>query len=120
MPLSWSKEPGAAPYEANLEHGLWHVSHSHQASANVELAYVRRMPDGRLPGAPLAIGTFSAAAEAMLAVEIYEANAMPDPVADLAAARGFLGSGSTLQLLLPGSEIGVVQKVPFPGNTGNR
>ena len=39
----------------------------------MELGYVRQDARGRLPGVPLPIGVFSSAAEAMLAVELYEA-----------------------------------------------
>lgn len=102
MPVRWSKKPGPAPHLAHLDHGLWQVSVPHRASGRVELAYVGRSSDGRLPGVPLPIGTFSAATEAMLAVEVYEGGTMPGPVADLAAAHGFAGRGSELVLILPG------------------
>lgn len=57
-----------------------------------------------MPGIPRPIGTFSAAVEAILAVEVYEDGATPGPVADPAAARGFAGWGSELVLVLPGRE----------------
>ena len=101
MPVSWSKKPGPAPHLAALDHGLWQVSVPNRASGRVELAYVGRSSNGRLPGIPLPIGTFSAATEAMLAVELYEGGTMPGPVADLAAAHGFAGRGSKLILVLP-------------------
>lgn len=101
MPVRWSKKPGLAPYLADLDHGLWRVSVPDRASGRVELSYVGRDADGRLPGIPLPIGDFSAAAEAMLAVEMYEGGTDPGPVADLAAAHGFAGRGSELVLALP-------------------
>ncbi len=101
MPVPWRKKPGPAPWLANLGHGLWQVSVPDRTSGAVELAYVRRSADGRLPGIPLVIGCFSGEADAMLATETYEGGTAPDPVADLAAARGFAGRGSELVLALP-------------------
>lgn len=100
MPVHWSRKPGAAPYQASLDHGLWQVSIPHRASGCVELAYVRRAPDGRLPGVPLPIGLFSAVVEAILAVDVYEEGPAPGRAADLAAAHGFAGQGSDLVLVL--------------------
>lgn len=101
MPVPWRKKPGPAPWLANLGHGLWQVSVPDRTSGAVELAYVRRSADGRLPGIPLVVGSFSGEAEAMLAAETYEGGTAPGPVADLAAARGFAGRGSELVLALP-------------------
>lgn len=112
MPVRWSKKPGPAPYLAELDHGLWRVSVPDRASGRVELAYVGRDSDGRLPGIPLPIGTFSAATEAMLAVELYEGGTAPGPVADLAAAHGFAGRGSELVLVLPGGAECVLEVGP--------
>jgi hypothetical protein len=104
MPVPWSKKLGLAPYLAHLDHGVWQVSVSDRTSGAVELAYVRRSADGRLPGIPLVVGSFSAEAEAMLAAEVYEGGTAPGPVADLAAARGFAGRGSELVLAVSGGD----------------
>lgn len=100
MPVPWRKKPGPAPHLADLDHGLWQISVSDRTSGVVELAYVRRSADGRLPGISLVVGSFSGEAEAMLAAETYEGGTAPGPVADLAAARGFAGRGSELVLAL--------------------
>lgn len=102
MPVSWSKKSGPAPWLAKPGHGLWQISAPDRTSGAVELAYARRSADGRLPGIPLVVGSFSSEAEAMLAVGTYEGGTAPGPVADLAAARGFAGRGSELLLALPG------------------
>lgn len=76
---------GAAPYLADLNHGVWHVSVPDRTSGRVELAYARKGPDGQLPSLSLPIGILSATAEAMLATEMYEEGPVSGTVADLAA-----------------------------------
>lgn len=73
MPLALSWTGGAVRQrQVQAPHGLWHVT-APRADGRVELCYGRFDGDGRLPGLPLPIGEFAATAEAMLAVQMYEA-----------------------------------------------
>lgn len=117
MPVPWSKKPGPAPWLANLGHGLWQISASDRTSGAVELAYMRRSVDGRLPGIPLVVGCFSGEAEAMLAAEIYEGShrqfrvrprfwcswMVPLGLAGVLASRG--GENTAAQQVVAGASI---------------
>ena len=79
--VPWSRKPGpGAPLHFRAAHGLWQISAPDPGEGSVELGYVRQDARGRLPGVPLPIGVFSSAAEAMLAVELYEAALAGEPV----------------------------------------
>ena len=66
----------------------------------MELGYVRQDARGRLPGVPLPIGVFSSAAEAMLAVELYEAALAGGPVPSVP-----IGEGGAARVLAQGGDL---------------
>jgi hypothetical protein len=89
MTVSWRQKaaPGA-PRRFRAAHGLWQISAPDPREGSVELGYVRQDARGRLPGVPLPIGVFSSAAEAMLAVELYEAALAGGPVPSAPMDKG--------------------------------
>jgi hypothetical protein len=87
--VPWSRKPGpGAPLQFRAAHGLWQISAPGPGEGSVELGYVRQDARGRLPGVPLLIGVFSSAAEAMLAVELYEAVLAGEPVPSAPMGKG--------------------------------
>ena len=66
----------------------------------MELGYVRQDARGRLPGVPLPIGVFSSAAEAMLAVELYEGELAGDQVPGVP-----IGKGGAARALVEGGDL---------------
>ena len=75
----------------------------------MELGYVRQDARGRLPGVPLPIGVFSSAAEAMIAVELYEAalagEAIPGVPTGEASAVRVLADGGDLAIERTGADL---------------
>jgi hypothetical protein len=103
--VPWSRKPGAgAPLHFRAAHGLWQISAPDPREGSVELGYVRQDARGRLPGVPLPIGVFSSAAEAMLAVELYEAALAGEAVPGVPT-----GKGGAARVLADGSDL-VIEK----------
>ena len=103
--VTWSRKPGAgAPLQFRAAHGLWQISAPDPRKGPVELGYVRQDARGRLPGVPLPIGVFSSAAEAMLAVELYEAALAGEAVPGVP-----IGEGGVARVLAEGSDL-VIEK----------
>ncbi len=103
MSVRWIRKPGAgAPLRFRAAHGLWHISAPDAREGSVELGYVRQDARGRLPGVPLPIGVFSSAAEAMIAVELYEA-----ALAGRAVLGVPTGEGSAVRVLAKGGDLAI-------------
>jgi hypothetical protein len=103
--VSWSRKAGpGAPLQFRAAHGLWQISAPDPREASMELGYVRQDARGRLPGVPLPIGVFSSAAEAMLAVELYEAALAGGQVPGVP-----IGKGGVARVLAKGSDL-VIEK----------
>ena len=99
--VPWSRKPGAgAPLQFRAPHGLWRISAPDPREGSVELGYVRQDARGRLPGVPLPIGVFSSAAEAMLAVELYEAALAGEQVSGVP-----MGKGGAARVLAEGGDL---------------
>jgi hypothetical protein len=79
---------------------LWQISAPDPREGSVELGYVRQDARGRLPGVPLPIGVFSSAAEAMLAVELYEAALAGEQVSGVP-----MGKGGAARVLAEGGDL---------------
>jgi hypothetical protein len=105
MTVLWRQKAGpGAPLQFRAAHGLWRISAPDPREASVELGYVRQDARGRLPGVPLPIGVLSSAAEAMLAVELYEA-----ALAGEAVPGAPIGKGGVARVLAEGSDL-VIEK----------
>ena len=105
MTVSWRQKAGpGAPLQFRAAHGLWQISAPDPREDSVELGYVRQDARGRLPGGPLPIGVFSSAAEAMLAVELYEAALAGEAVPGVPT-----GKGGAERVLAEGSDL-VIEK----------
>jgi hypothetical protein len=99
--MMWTRKPGAgAPLRFRAAHGLWRTSAADPRAGSVELGYVRQDARGRLPGVPLPIGVFSSAAEAMLAVELYEAALAGEQVSGVP-----MGKGGAARVLAEGGDL---------------
>jgi hypothetical protein len=99
----WTRKPGAgAPLRFRAAHGLWHISAPDPRDGSVELGYVRQDARGRLPGVPLPIGVFSSAAEAMIAVELYEAALAGEAIPGVPT-----GNDSTVRVLAEGGDLAI-------------
>ena len=101
MTVSWRQKAGpGAPLQFRAAHGLWRISAPDPREDSVELGYVRQDARGRLPGVPLPIGVFSSAAEAMLAVELYEGALAGEGVPGVP-----IGEGGAARVLAEGGEL---------------
>src|SRR3954447_18820010 len=98
--LVWKHCHRLAPWTLRVPHGLWQVLPPASGSNTVALAYVAAGPDGALPGVPLEIGTFSSAAEARLAVAMYEGD-LPGTAA-MAPITPYPDPAQEARLLAPG------------------
>ena len=82
----------------------------------MELGYVRQDARGRLPGVPLPIGVFSSAAEAMLAVELYEAALAGEAVPGVPIGKGgvarVLAEGGALVIEVTETDLLLVAERP--------
>ena len=105
MTVSWRQKAGpGAPLQFRAAHGLWRISAPDPREDSVELGYVRQDARGRLPGVPLPIGVFSSAAEAMLAVELYEVALAGEAVPGVP-----IGEGGVARVLAEAGDI-VIEK----------
>ena len=103
MTVSWRQKAGpGAPLHFRAAHGLWRISAPDPRAGSVEFGYVRQDARGRLPGVLLPIGVFSSAAEAMLAVELYEAALAGEAVPSVP-----LGKGGAARVLAEGGDLAI-------------
>ena len=101
MTVSWRQKAGpGAPLQFRAAHGLWQISAPNPREDSMELGYVRQDARGRLPGVPLPIGVFSSAAEAILAVELYEAALAGEQVSGVP-----MGKGGAARVLAEGGDL---------------
>ena len=107
----WTQRGATAPFHFEAPHGLWQIAPTAH-SGQVELGYAGFDAQGRLPGIPLAVGTLSSTAEAMLAVALYEQGPVSGPVRDMVEAEGFQGRDPEWRLSLGQSASIVLRLLP--------